>query len=204
MRLLTQMKQDKTRERWLVEAIDPFRQGVFKRLGYKIPELRISIGLPHGRGSIKAIGQCWPARSSKDKMPSIFISPRIDSTALILEVIAHELIHAHLDCRHGHHGPFKRIALEIGLTGPMKSTIAGPELRTEIEIMEKKLGQIPHSKLFLDKNPIKKQKTRMVKMECGVCNYIARSAFKHILEKGAVICPCNRRPMKFELPKESE
>lgn len=191
--------KDKTRELWLNEAIQEFRSGLFKRLGYSIPALRISVGLPHGRGSIKAIGQCWPSRSSKDKMISIFISPRIDNTDLVLSTLAHELIHAHLDCKHGHHGPFKKIALAIGLRGPMRATTAGPELSIELAIIKNKLGDIPHSKLFLDKNPIKKQTTRLIKMECLTCGYIARSAFKHIVEKGPVHCPCNGEPMHFEI-----
>ena len=116
--------EDITREKWLILAIELFRQGVFKRLGYNIPKLRVSVGLPHGRGSLKTIGQCWPARSSKDKTISIFISPRIEDTRYILATIAHELVHAHLDCKHGHHGPFIAIARDIGLKGPYRATTA--------------------------------------------------------------------------------
>ena len=39
----------KNRETWLAEAIDVLRDGVFTPLERKLPELHISVGLPHGR-----------------------------------------------------------------------------------------------------------------------------------------------------------
>jgi hypothetical protein len=198
------VKPKQTREAWLIDAINLFRSELFKQHGLKIPDVRVSMGLPHGRNSKKIIGQCWNSKSSVDKKISIFITPTIDDSALILSTLAHELIHAHLDNKHGHKAPFKRIALTIGLEGKMTATTAGPELKAYIKKMISKFGDIPHARLNLNARPSKKQTTRMIKMECEDCGYIVRTAFKHIQEKGAVICPCNSKSMSFEVPDESE
>ena len=186
-----------TREAWLESAIEIFRTELFKRNGFKVPSnIRVSVGLPGGsRNSKKAIGQCWNSKATIDNYISIFISPVLDDSARVLDVLAHELVHAVLDCKGGHGPQFRRIAIAVGLEGPMRSTHAGMELASYIKGMISQLGNIPHARLNLLMNPVKKQTTRMVKMECEECGYIARASRKYIDERGAVICPCNGSAM---------
>lgn len=42
----------------------------------------------------------------------------------------------------------------------------------------------------------KKQTTRMVKVVCAGCGYVARTTHKWLDEAGAPICPCNQEPME--------
>lgn len=187
------------REAWLTKAINSHLVKLFKQSGYTIPPVKVSVGFPGGRGSQKAIGQHWVPEASEDKKGSIFISPVIDDTLEVLGVLVHELVHAAVGNKHGHGPVFKRCALALGLTGNMRSTEIGPKLTKELKKIIRQNGRYPHAKLNLKLAPIKKQTTRMIKMECEECGYIARASRTLILVKGATLCPCNRMPMSFTI-----
>lgn len=187
------------RELWLRMAIDDHLSELFKQGGHSLPVVKVSVGFPAGRGSKKAIGQHWKPEASDDKKGSIFISPTIDDTHEVLGVLVHELVHASVG-NEAKHGPeFKRVALSMGLTGKMQSTEVGPALKKELDKVIKAIGKYPHAKLNLELSPIKKQTTRMIKLECEECGYICRASRTVILDKGPAICPCNRKSMVFEL-----
>ena len=191
-----------TREDWLTKYIDDYGRELFKRAGHKLPKTRVSVGLPFGRGSKKAIGQHWHPKASDDGVSQVFISPTIVDGVEVLATLIHELVHAcEPDAKHGK--KFRLCAEAVGLTGQMKATVPGPELTAELEKNIKKIGKYPHAKLNLGMRPTKKQTTRMVKMECPVCEYKARAALTKILEVGPVICPCNNEPMQVTLPEET-
>lgn len=184
------------REKYLQSAIDVFAKGLFKLNGYGLPEVKVSVGFPFGRCSKKIIGQHWVPEASDDLKGSIFISPTIDDTIQVLAVLIHELVHASVGNQHGHGGVFKQCALAVGLTGPMTETLPGDRLAERLRGVSLKLGPYPHSKLNLNMRSIKKQTTRMVKMECPECGYIARTSWKNIAEAGPVFCPCNKKVKK--------
>jgi len=90
----------------------------------------------------------------------------------------------------------------MGFEGKLTATFAGTELLERCAGWEKELGEYPHAKLDSLKRPVKKQTTRMVKMECKDCGYVARASRKHLEETGACICQCNKQVMHFEIPDE--
>lgn len=184
-------KYYKTREDWLAAAVD-LLMPTFKRHGYTIPEqVKVTCGWPGGRSIFKTIGQCWPAESSTGKFHEIFISPMLDDVIGprgVLATLVHELCHAVVGCKEGHKGKFPPCAKALGLAGKMTSTEAGPELLKELETLASKLGPYPHKKLIPAKG-IKKQTTRLIKVACPQCDYIARVTRTHLDEKGPPICP---------------
>lgn len=192
-----------TREEWLLKAITLCSAQKFKPHGYSIPKLRVSVGLPYGRGSKKAIGQHWHPKASEDKVGSIFISPTIKDSVQVLATLVHELVHAAVG-NEANHGPkFRKCALSVGLEGQMRSTCASKQLQDYFKkVIIKRIGRYPHAVLNVGDRPVKKQTTRMIKMECSDCGYICRAALSKILASGAVICPCNDEAMKVELPDE--
>jgi hypothetical protein len=187
------------RELWLTGAIDNHLSELFKQLGFKLPKVKVSVGFPSGRGSKKAIGQHWTPEASDDKVGSIFISPTIDDSLEVLGVLVHELVHASVGNKAGHGPKFKRVAIELGLTGEMRSTEVGPVLMPKLKDVIRGLGKYPHAKLNLKMSPVKKQTTRMIKLECLDCGYICRASRSVILEKGPTLCPCNKQPMEFQI-----
>lgn len=186
------------RERWLLRAVDLFARRLFKHHDVTLPEVKVSVGFPGGRGSKRHIGQHWAPEASDDKKGSIFIHPIIDDSEEVLAILVHELVHAAVGNKHGHGPVFRKLALKVGLEGPMRESVAGPELQVKLKAWVKQLGEYPHAKLNLDMGPIKKQTTRMIKMECGECGYIARASRKLIEHLGPVLCPCNSEPMNVE------
>ncbi len=174
-----------TREAWL-EASIPFLRGLIVGAGGpKFKDPRVSVGFcSTGRRSRRA-GECWVPQ--KDGRSQIFIRPEMDQPVPVLDLMAHELIHASLPGA-GHGPAFKKVALGIGLTGKMRSTVAGPELKAKLVKLAKRLGKFPHHALVAG-NEVKKQTTRMRKYVCPDCEQIVRAATDD-LKITCVLCDC--------------
>ncbi len=184
------------REQWLERAVSEFRMGLFKRHGFVVPKVRVSVGFPGTGNKHTAIGEHWHPNSATDNQSQIFISPTLFDATRVLDVLAHELIHAIVP-EAGHKKPFRDIAVSIGLTGKMTKTVASPELKIELEYMaEKVLGPYPHAALNLSER--KKQTTRLNKVSCSDCGYTCRVTSKWLDDAGAPLCPCNGEQMQVE------
>lgn len=191
-----------TREEWLLKAIGILLDEKFKPLGYKFNNIRVSVGFPSTK---KAIGQWWEPRATADGFSSIFIHPGQGIPSELLAILVHELCHDACGSKAGHGKIFKKCATAVGLEGKMRATVAGKELEKYLTSLAKRLGDFPHSALKPNaKPPTKKQTTRMVKMECGDCGFIARAAMSKILEVGAPSCACNQEPMNVEIPEDED
>jgi hypothetical protein len=178
-----------TREAWLNQALDMLRPWFLARAEAIIPQdARVSVGFPGGGSARKRIGECWARSQSKDKVNEIFISPVLHDPVRMLDVLAHEAVHATDDCQSGHKKEFKRVATAIGLEGKMTATVAGDELKREIERIIKALPALTHG--ALDLSTRKKQPTRLVKLECDGCGMIIRTTAKWIEQTGNPDCAC--------------
>lgn len=201
-----------TREEWLTAAIAHLAD-MFAEIGETVPAVRVSVGWPGGRGNKNStIGQCWSAEASKDKKAQLFISPVLDDAERVLDVLAHELIHAIDNLESGHRGRFAKIAKAIGLEGPMTATHAGDVLKIKLAAISLVLGDYPHAAISLIGNvplvpgqpvPVpprtsgpKTQTTRMLKVECAEgSGYKVRMTRTWLEELGAPICPCHHLQM---------
>src|SRR6516162_10543025 len=176
------------RQQWLERAVEALRVR-FADAGYVTPQkIRVSIGWPKRAASCGAVGECWATSASSDRHNELFVSPELTEGARILDVLAHELVHATVGTGAGHRKPFKQCALRIGLVGPMRSTTAGPEFTAWAEILFKRIGPYPAG--FLTDTP--KQGTRMLKCECSTCGYTVRITRKWLTLAGPPICPTDR------------
>lgn len=178
-----------TREAWLLAAVEALRP-IFEEVGETIPPVRVSVGFPGGRGKKNSvIGQCWASVVATDKVSQIFIHPKLADPVRILDVLAHEIIHAVDDCKSGHRGRFAKIAKGIGLVAPMTATTAGEDLKVRLTEISEALGAFPHAALgdVLSASP--KQTTRMKKVECPSCGYTLRTTEKW-LSVGLPTCVC--------------
>jgi len=178
------------REQWLSNATDELRN-LFKQCGVDLPhEVRSSCGFPSKSAlsnKNRRIGECWSARASADKHAEIFISPTISDSMRVLDILAHELVHA-CHPNDGHGKLFKRTATAIGLEGKMTATVAGPKFIEWAKPVLERLGAYPHADL-VPSNAQKKQTTRMLKCFCPECGYTVRVAGKWIEQMGAPMCP---------------
>lgn len=188
-----------TREEWLNKATEELRANLFGKVGYKVPEVKVSIGFPKGRGGAKnkIIGQCWSAECASDKVAQIFISPELGEPTRVLDVLVHELVHATIGTHEGHNKAFKRCAESVGLTGKMTATVAGEVLKMYLTELSDKLGEFPHAELMASIGGGKKQGTRLIKACCAECGYTVRVT-RQWLAVGAPLCPCNGEEMEVE------
>lgn len=199
----------KTRETWLEAAIAGLTRELFKPLGVILPTVRVSVGWPGGRSKGNVIGECWYGTMTADNVPQVFISPTLDDAARVLDVLAHELVHAATGPGVGHKGEFTRIAKGIGLTGKMTATVASPELAAKLAALALRLGRYPHAAISANAEAAHpKQTTRMLKCACtnDGCptfdsgkgeGYVVRTTAKWLESFGTPSCPACYEPLTF-------
>lgn len=193
-----------TREAWLLHATDALRAR-FETAGYPIPaRVHVSVGFP-SRGALRStrgvtLGQCWGCvegcEASADAAPHIFISPLHNDPVTVLDTLTHELAHAASPRGAKHGAKFVRACNAVGLTeGKPKSRSAGPELRAELERLNASLGVWPHAALDALSMP-RAQGSRLAKVECPACGYVARVTRVWLDGPGAPICPADNVRME--------
>jgi len=178
--------QKRIREKWLNEAVEAI-QPIFTAKGYQVPQkIRVSVGFPY-RGR-KALGQCFSTKVSADGSFEVFVSPTIACPLTVLAILVHEIAHTVVGTEAKHKKVFKQCATAVGLEGKATATHAGKELAEQLCKIIDKLGPYPHAVLNPTKTD-KKQTTRLIKVSCPKCDYVARVTRIHLDEKGAPICP---------------
>jgi len=187
------------REAWLHAVADARRES-FKQHGFPIPEkIRLARGFPSIRGMAarnRRTGECWSETASADGHHEILISPVIADSMEVSAILAHELIHAAVGVQHGHKGPFRKMALAIGLEGRMTSTTAGEAFKRLAEPILDEVGPYPHAELSGVGDDRKK---RLIKCECAGCGYLARVARSWLVASRAPYCPRCQKEMEWEL-----
>lgn len=187
------MQPYKTREEWLLAAVEAVRP-LFEEKRHDIPkDCQVSCGFASTGTRSHHIGQCWSKASSSHERNQIFISPALHEPFEVLDTLVHELVHAVDDCQHKHGKEFKKIALSLGMVGPMRSAGAGPELKAKLEVIAMALGPYPHGKLrVVQRSPISRSRPRA---KCPTCGFQV-PMLKRFLAYGAPICPKDRVEME--------
>ncbi|MBO6507332.1 MAG: SprT-like domain-containing protein [Roseibium sp.] len=175
------------REAWLLRLASELDTKLF---GEEMPVYRVTCGWP-SRGATsqkkRTIGQCFCPTASTDGTAELIVSMWLDDPMEVAATLAHEMIHAIVGIEAGHKGPFRALALQIGLEGKMTATTAGEAFKQTVQPILDELGPYPHAKLDPKSGP-KKQSTRLIKAECG-CGYTVRVTRKWLEEVGAPLCP---------------
>lgn len=182
-----------TREAWLIAAIEALRP-LFAEKKHLIPQnCQVSCGFASTGTRSHHIGQCWPTSYSADERNQIFISPSLADPIEVLDTLVHELVHAVDDCKNKHGKEFKKIALSLGMVGPMRSAGAGPALKVQLEAIAQVLGPYPHGKLkVLHQKAIRRSRPRA---KCTQCGYQV-PMLQRFLAYGAPICPKDKIEME--------
>lgn len=184
-----------TREAWLLELVEQLRP-IYDG---ELPEsVRISTGFTSKGIRSNRVGECWHPAAADDKTPHVFIHPAVVDSGEVAAIVAHELIHAcRPDAKHGR--KFRQMAEAIGLTGPMRSTVAGEQFKTSAAPILETIGVYPHARLNGGNVPSTgaKQSTRLLKVECPVCGYTVRTTRKW-LDIAVPCCPVDDVEMVVE------
>ncbi len=181
-----------TRENWLLTAIEKLRPDFIEAGGTLPDKIRASCGWPSKSGLAvkkRRIGEAWSATCSGDSSFEVFISPVLKDGQSVLGTLVHELVHCAVGVEKGHKGPFKRLALAIGLEGKMTETTVGEGLAKRLDTLIAEIGPYPHAELKSSNAP-KKQTCRQLKVICETCGCICRMSQKAIDDPGCPTCAC--------------
>ena len=181
-----------TRESWLQAAIALLR-AMFAANHFVVPDCQVSCGFTSTGVRSGHIGQCWSKKSAANEVNQIFISPTLSSAFEVIDTLTHELVHAVDDCQHKHGKDFKKIALKMGMQGPMRSAGAGPELKAKLNTLLEQLGPYPHGhlKVSMQKAPsVDRPRAR-----CTQCGYQV-PMLKKFLSYGPPLCPKHKTDME--------
>ena len=104
------------REEWLLQLAEML-EVIFSEHGATLPKYRVTCGFPSkgGLSKLRTLGQCWSGKSRADDTHELIVSMTLDEPMRIAGVLAHEMVHAAVGIEHGHKGPFRLLALAIGL-----------------------------------------------------------------------------------------
>lgn len=154
----------KTREQWLEAAVKELSK-IFVKAGFEVPQVRVSVGWPGGRGKkAGVVGQCFASTSTADKVAQIFVTPTVSDSLSVLATMAHELVHAVDDCQDGHKKNFIRIAKAIGFVPAWTSSEnRSDELTEKLQKIVDRLGTFPHAVIRPEERPVV-QRTYMRKV----------------------------------------
>lgn len=190
---LVPKKVAKNREEWLDSAVALLRPLMEEHDCPEFVDPLVSVGWAKGaRGGskgFKTIGQCWNKSQSGDKERShIFISPELELPFEVLHTLLHEMVHASVGTSCGHRGPFRKLAVAVGLTGKMTATIPGKDLTETLHKMLEGMDEFPHPGLNGDTGG--KKGSRLLKVWCRSCGCITRMTRMWLEHPGPPICGC--------------
>lgn len=191
--------QDNTnREQWLTTAADYLKATVVQPQLDKAnietrPDVKTAISIA-AIARKNVLGECWSTQASEDKQTNqIFITAHNNDSQKVLLVLLHELLHAYDDNESGHRGRFALMHKAVGFTGKTTGGEASEQLKETFLDMLDALGPIPHVKLDPEKNGIKKQSARMLKLTCNDCGLVLRASrtqADRIVNSQHAQCPC--------------
>lgn len=176
-----------TREEWLNALTDELRSDFLSAATIIPTAVRITCGWPSI--GTRRIGECRGPTHSKDKHYEISVSPLLDDPIEVGETLIHELVHASIGIHLGHKAKFRQVAVSLGLEGKMTATRAGEVLRARLLELTGRIGPYPHGRIKLNQ---KTQSTRMLKLLCPSCGYLARTSQKW-LNAGTPTCVCGTK-----------
>lgn len=129
------------RDEWFQGVVSELRSE-YRGRHLDIPPVHVSFA------PLKSIvGETYARFTSPDNINRIYISSDLASdTVKVITVLAHESIHAMLDCRGGHGREFVMLAKMAGLSRPFTQAVLGSDLRDRITGIRERLGDCPLDK----------------------------------------------------------
>jgi hypothetical protein len=190
------------RELWLTQAT-AVMAGRWAPFGVVVPgDVKLTCGFPGGGSPRRRIGECWPRSRSGASVNEVMVSPVLEDTITVLDVLGHELLHAADDCKSGHGAAFTKNSKLVGYSGGKNSKIETAAAGALAQEILAKLGAYPHAKVQLT---IKKRNAShgLHKLECG-CGNVSYMTAKKIEEHGWPTCGSCEEPMMLSSERQKK
>lgn len=180
-----------TREEYLNAFIEKARPR-FEAANAPLPSnVRVAVGFTSSGTKGSKIGECWSSDASEDGYFEIFIRPTLADPTVVCNVLTQQLIHAAVGLAEGRGQYFKRVATSLGYEGKMTAPQAGVGWYTWAAPIIRELGEMPYAALtdtgVSSARP--KQTGALLKLECPVCQWLARVTRKHVSPHAYLSCP---------------
>ncbi len=167
----------------------------FEDLGFPLPEaIDISTGYPSGGRRSRQISESWSGDDSDSFV--IYVRPDSEDEVAVAAAIAFQLCRISVDGKDEHGHLFRHLAISIGLKGRASEAPAGTLFKEMIQPILDSAGKMPRTDATRTKGTQpREQTTRMIKVTCPKCGYLARVSREWINDVGPPLCP-KHGPMK--------
>lgn len=186
---------NRSRVEWL-EFVANGMRGWFEDLSFPLPSFEMRTGFPSvGRRSSNT-AESWTDDDGTSYV--IFVRPDKDDAIDIAGAIAFQLCHIAVGPRDSHGYLFRHLAISVGLRGTRTESKPGVLFQELIKPILNDAGPLPKSEVTPEE-PQRKvaQTTRLIKVSCKECGYVARVSRKWLVSVGAPLCP-DHGPMDIE------
>ncbi len=173
------------RETWLKELANSAISAIAQRVQYTEEEtaVKLSCGFPAKQGKRNPVhASLVPPTNSDEFYAEIFVTPELSAKREVAGAVLPLLV-AVVTGDYRKHDAYRNAIRALGLNGS--------ELPTWAREIVDNLPAYPHASLTLPE--VKKQTTRLLKVECVPCNYIARVSRATLDRLGTPVCPACRQ-----------
>lgn len=176
-----------TREDWLREVASSM-SGWFGDLGFPLPDFEVRSGFPSvGRRSAN-ITESWTEDDGASYV--IFVRPDRSEEIMVAAALAFQLCRIAVGQQDSHGYLFRHLAISIGLRGKKTESPPGALFKELIKPVLKRAGPMPSPEITpTHKEQKASQTTRLIKVSCPECGYVARVARKWLEDVGPPHCP---------------
>ena len=182
-----QAAPEKARDVWLNEVADSMKSW-FVDLGFPLPAFSIKTGFPSAGMRSPNITDSWIQED--DGSYAIFVRPDRADAAEVAGALAFQLCRIAAGERDVHGYLFRHLAISIGLRGAKTETTPGTLFKEMIKPTLKEVGPLSSPGIFpTNKDKKTKQTTRLLKVSCRECGYVARVSRKWLDAVGPPHCP---------------
>lgn len=177
----------KEREAWLSDIASSMH-GWFNDLGFPLPPFEIRTGFPSAGRRSPNITESWAQNDTESYV--IYVRPDRDDRVEVAAALAHQLCRIAVGQKDSHGHLFRHLAISIGLRGRKTESPPGVLFKELVKPVLDDLGDLPCPEVIpTDKEKKTRQTTRMVKVTCPVCGYVARVSRKWLDSVGPPHCP---------------
>ena len=163
-------------------------QGWFDDLGFPLPVFEVRTGFPSAGQRSPNITDSWAQDDGGSYV--IFVRPDRSDATEVAAALAFQLCRIAVGERDSHGYLFRHLAISIGLKGTKTESPPGTLFKELIKPVLKDAGQLPSPEISpTDKDRKTSQTTRMMKVSCEECGYVARVSRKWLDEVGPPLCP---------------
>lgn len=160
----------------------------FDDLGFPLPPIEARTGFSSSGRRTRNIAESWSQDGGKSFV--IFVRPDHNDEFEVAAAIAHQMCRISVWDKDDHGFLFRHLAVSIGLRGRKSESPPGNLFRELVGPVLEQTGAMPSQAIeHADVAQKTRQTTRMVKVTCADCGYIARVSRKWLNEVGPPLCP---------------